>query len=57
MLACINPGTNQYVETRNVLGYVQRASCLVDNEPDEIDETNVTRQRLNKDANLRGSAR
>ena len=26
-------------------------------DPDEIDEANVTRQRLNKDANLRGSAR
>ena len=26
-------------------------------DPDEVDEANVTRQRLNKDANLRGSAR
>ena len=26
-------------------------------DPDEIDEAKVTRQRLNKDANLRGSAR
>eukprot|EP00966_Prymnesium_polylepis_P137621 3180393-Prymnesium_polylepis.1 len=38
VLACINPGTIQFVETRNVLTYVQRASCLAAEEPEEIDE-------------------